>query len=517
MFNNPFLKKDPLVEAVNKARAEGDMRRAAEALVNEEFGVYSRNAVIRENLAAYDARIEETYKALKEGKKPNDGNLANNYPPYDKVTRGDVVAGRLGKDQMGGKKKMEEGTMTGIKLKANKGEEGLDVNYRGRKLGTINKAHRGEWGTDDNPGVGSKKDAIASLRSDEAGYLRSKRAKKMEEDIDEGTMTGITTKNTKKGAHVSYRGREIGKVSPYQHMDSSGKLTGHTKWAATDKSGDDVVGSRKKEHAIADLRSMEASRLRDKRAKKMEEGMAAPNDPSYQGSGDVTTSAPKHVRPSNPERIKNMKDPRDSSVQGSGDVTSGGKPASIREAVLAKIRSKHMNEENIQELSAFGSAFAAARKAGQSNFSFGGKSYNTKMDNGPQGAPGLKGPGAGTGPVARVRDLSAPTPPSRPTTMPAPSSSAPSPQGAPGLRGPGGWPSSTSASSAPKAPVTPVEPGGSSNPPTSSGDVTSYAKPSVDNQRSMATTQDAGTPKPSARLQRIGESVDVGDNKYRIV
>jgi len=35
----------------------------------------------------------------------NDGNLANNYPPFDKVTRGDVIAGATGKDQMGGKKK----------------------------------------------------------------------------------------------------------------------------------------------------------------------------------------------------------------------------------------------------------------------------------------------------------------------------------------------------------------------------------------------------------------------------
>ena len=38
--------------------------------------------------------------------KKGDGNLANNYPPYDKVTRGDVIAGATGKDQMGGKKKM---------------------------------------------------------------------------------------------------------------------------------------------------------------------------------------------------------------------------------------------------------------------------------------------------------------------------------------------------------------------------------------------------------------------------
>jgi hypothetical protein len=42
---------------------------------------------------------------LEEG---NDGNLANNAKPYDKVTRGDVIAGRLGKDEMGGKKKVKE-------------------------------------------------------------------------------------------------------------------------------------------------------------------------------------------------------------------------------------------------------------------------------------------------------------------------------------------------------------------------------------------------------------------------
>ena len=35
----------------------------------------------------------------------NDGNLANNAPPYDKVTKGDVIMGRLGKDHLGGKSK----------------------------------------------------------------------------------------------------------------------------------------------------------------------------------------------------------------------------------------------------------------------------------------------------------------------------------------------------------------------------------------------------------------------------
>ena len=41
---------------------------------------------------------------FKKVKEANDGNLANNAKPYDKVTRGDVVAGRLGKDEEGGKK-----------------------------------------------------------------------------------------------------------------------------------------------------------------------------------------------------------------------------------------------------------------------------------------------------------------------------------------------------------------------------------------------------------------------------
>jgi len=52
------------------------------------------------------------YKGIYEAKK-GDGNLANNYPPYDKVTRGDVIAGAKGEDQMGGKKKkpVKEGTM----------------------------------------------------------------------------------------------------------------------------------------------------------------------------------------------------------------------------------------------------------------------------------------------------------------------------------------------------------------------------------------------------------------------
>ena len=43
-----------------------------------------------------------------EAKKKGDGNLANNAKPYDKITRGDVIAGRIGKDEKGGKKVKED-------------------------------------------------------------------------------------------------------------------------------------------------------------------------------------------------------------------------------------------------------------------------------------------------------------------------------------------------------------------------------------------------------------------------
>jgi hypothetical protein len=58
-------------------------------------------------------------KKVKKTDEGNDGNLANNAKPYDKVTQGDVVAGRLGKDEMGGKakkpkeKKVDETTVAG--------------------------------------------------------------------------------------------------------------------------------------------------------------------------------------------------------------------------------------------------------------------------------------------------------------------------------------------------------------------------------------------------------------------
>ena len=75
------------------------------------------NRRIKEMLGEDLKKLRDKIDALEEAKKGvrapkytkkakgSDGNLANNYPPYDKVTRGDVIAGATGKDQKGGKAK----------------------------------------------------------------------------------------------------------------------------------------------------------------------------------------------------------------------------------------------------------------------------------------------------------------------------------------------------------------------------------------------------------------------------
>jgi hypothetical protein len=60
------------------------------------------------NILQAESHMHSKKKAMKEEDEleENDGNLANNAKPYNKVTHGDVIAGRLGKDEYGGKKKV---------------------------------------------------------------------------------------------------------------------------------------------------------------------------------------------------------------------------------------------------------------------------------------------------------------------------------------------------------------------------------------------------------------------------
>jgi hypothetical protein len=94
---------------------------AAEAKANQ-----LRKKGLRVEITTSSSQKKDTYD--KTGEKKNDGNLANNYPPYDKVTRGDVIAGAKGEDQMGGKRKVnKESFFYEAEKNIDDDEEKLDV------------------------------------------------------------------------------------------------------------------------------------------------------------------------------------------------------------------------------------------------------------------------------------------------------------------------------------------------------------------------------------------------------
>ena len=151
MFNNKFLKNDPLLEAVKTAQADGATRRAAIAMVNEEFGVYSRNAVIRENLAAYDARIEETYKALKEGNKEEKAD--KDYDRDGKIESGkaEYQGSRIRAAKLAGKLKEEEQIDEVSKSLARRYKKAAQADLKQQKNSPVGRGNWWEQGDTDDP------------------------------------------------------------------------------------------------------------------------------------------------------------------------------------------------------------------------------------------------------------------------------------------------------------------------------------------------------------------------------
>ena len=110
---------EPVAE---KSVSQAQARMMAGAAHNPKFAkkVGVATKVAKEfNKADTGKDISKLPKKVKKTDEANDGNLANNAKPYDKVTQGDVVAGRLGKDEQGGKakkakeEKVDETTVSG--------------------------------------------------------------------------------------------------------------------------------------------------------------------------------------------------------------------------------------------------------------------------------------------------------------------------------------------------------------------------------------------------------------------
>lgn len=160
MFSNKFntTKKDPLLEAVQTAMQDGQIRRQAEAFVNEEFGVYSRQAVVREQLAAYDARLEEAYKHMKEGK------------PLDPVGREDKDIDNDGDHDKTDKYLLHR---RAVRSKVIKMKEGTVVSQSGSGTKLSDEGHPGEYHEKNTPEERNTKATFDRMRQMKEGSMYS--------------------------------------------------------------------------------------------------------------------------------------------------------------------------------------------------------------------------------------------------------------------------------------------------------------------------------------------------------
>jgi hypothetical protein len=223
-------------------------------------------------------------------------------------------------------------------------------------------------------------------------------------------------------------------------------------------------------------------------------------------------------------------------------------------AILKKIRAKQVKEENLEELSAFGKAFAAAK--GQ-NFSFGGKQYSgARADAKPSAtaktaSPGTQGVATGKSfsaidkaQAAKAKSGPADNPGLRGSTMPKTPGTVARDTGITGKPGgetgvtsgrtvsldrPGNPGASPSAAPAPApkpnapAPSTSGPTPSGAKPSSSSGLVGPGAGSMMTPSRPAPVTSQPGAPKDDASagvkkvMSTMNESVQIGDYKYKII
>ena len=540
MFNNRFnsSKNDPLVEAVKTARADGDARRLAESMANDLFGVFSRKAVVREHLSDYDYALEEAYKCVKEEDKMAD----KDYDRDGKIetSKKEVWGSRLRAAKASGKYK---GPVDEKKMwEAEDSSDGLPPSDAAKQAAKQTSTPSSTPSRTGNAAGSTISNARAATGMNEA-------------QLDEISRTTLKSYVKKANRQANDLERKVNtrKDKPGEEDKMYRRIDGVN--LAHDKMKVRVAATN--EEALDEISKELAGRYIKKADYKR-------SDSSFQ-SGKVygkelatkrrTKQDVEDARKHNRDAYKREKGINTAVNKLTGRAKVAANEEIMKESIVAKLFAKHMEEQVGQvsvspKLSAFGSAFAAARKSGQSNFSYGGKSFNTKLASSstPKATPSL----------GRTSDAAASLPSSSSSRIPSMAASTPAAKPAPAPVGKRDFattlgrdvgsgptikpdapkpsvskydfgqnivnPPKADTSSEPSTPTPstpPVERGGSSNPPGSS--VASTATPpsggaiTQDAQKAQATTQDAGTPKPSARLQRIGESVEVGVNKYRIV
>jgi hypothetical protein len=549
MFDSKFTKmgQDSLAEAARTAMQDGDLRRKAEAYVNESFGVYSRKAVVREQLAAYDAALEEAYRCVKEGKPLAD----KDYDKDGKIEspKDEVWGSRFRAAKKAGKmeeKKMWEGS--GVS-----GEDpGMEVAKQAgaRQQAQTPSSTPARTGNAAGATIAKAKDALNELTKSTEKATKAEVKSRLgkhtaphlpEETVNEVAPPGredqvkaLKKKFPKKSSayavawssyNKSKKGLKEETISLEEANESFAAFVAEAinTFALTEHPEATVENLHMFNEAYVVACLDEAYACSEKKMKKHEKMKK-----------DLEEAAEAFGKEKEEKGEKKHKE---------------GKSEEAKEKAK-KVLAKLKESRQINELSAFGSAFAAARKAGQSNFSYGGKSFNTKMASSPAAKTTSPIPTMGRTPEAAVsRTTSSPLPSMAASTPAAKAPAAPvgkrdfattlgrdvgsGPEIKPdapkptvgkndfastlGRTGVGNDAPAAAPTPAP-APSTsspPVEKGGSSNPPgAATGDVTPKAAPATSEPEVGRQKKDAGTP---AASPTVAESVQVGANKYRIV
>jgi hypothetical protein len=581
MFDNKFNSKkvDPLVEAAKGAMMEGELRRQAIAAVNEEFGVYNRNAVIREHLAAYDARIEEAYKCMKEGKplSPKQQKMAAIAGDPKKIDAADLASLRKG-----------------AKIDEKKGcyeEEQIDE-LKKPTAKTAMKAYYRAYDSDVQSGEGERSNRLGNWKQK---HLPGKSARNQKDtgkaELDDydrkvvkkgGTLTKASQKDTKAEIKSRLGKHTKPKNLPEESLDELKKPTAKTAMKAYYRAYDSDVQSGEGERSNR-LYKWKQKHLPGKSARNQKDtgkadlpdvGNIEFHKAGYSGhvtkKGKLSKAASrdtkdgiksrlgKHTKPHLPEEsldeatrkhfaahaadIAKISDQgeRNKAASSAADTyarlnkrfdhakfhkaagsTAHEAPKSVKESVLAAIRAKYMKEDNLEELSAFGKEFAAARKAGQSQFmsKVTGKMTTTAM----KGEPSAPKPAKTMGPpmpaaskdvgdagyksgqtvsLKPMSDTGSAQAAEPPKTAPTPPAAQPKGVKPPEEIATREKQAATAAAGAPTPPSRPVDLGGSKPAP--------------------APAQQPGAPADDAsagvkKLMSMNESVQVGANRYRIV
>lgn len=497
MFNNPFLKNDSLLEAVKQAQQDGNVRRAAEAQVNEEFGVYSRKAVIRENLAAYDARLAELVEAkLADKDYDKDGKVES--------PKAEVLGSRIRAAKAAGK--LEEGPVDAGSMEGSKSV----TKSAPKEDPSLPKSY---------PGAASSAPTAQRLSNAKAAVTPIKEDEQIDELYGKGSLGKIKGHHEKESNKYLKKSMKIDDARDDDGYDEASTEKRQRRYARSDAA--------EKKHEYHRSQSKRASGLMNKLNPKSDKGdkLAARSGPANRAAvsgprkgkilagqrdqvkANIKWSLGKHKKPNLPEGYELDEAAYSAKAGRAGkDLGKPGKQFAkiaakagekygseekgkkVAGAILAKIRAKHMKEENIQELSAFGKAFAAAK--GQ-NFSFGGKQYSgARADQKTSSAPlpptkpaELKAPTTWKDPVSAGYDKPAAssTPETKPTSLPTMAQSNVGPKTGAG----------TGVDTSAKTPA---------------GDKVNYSAPDVK----------AGQDKMKA-MASLKESVQVGANKYKIV